>query len=776
MENYLDDLNEPQQQAVRYLDGPLLVIAGAGSGKTRVLTYKILHLLANNYEPWRILALTFTNKAAREMKERIEKMVGPKNAAKLWMGTFHHIFARILRIHAEKIGFRPNYTIYDTADSKSLVKSIIKHLNLDDKVYKPSIVLNQISWAKNQLISPEMYQANADLIKLDERAKRPRIYEIYRIYRARCLEANVMDFEDLLYYTNLLFRDNPDILSHYQEFFRYVLVDEYQDTNFAQHLIVKSLTQNSGNLCVVGDDAQSIYSFRGANIGNIINLRQQYPTLKIVKLEQNYRSTKNIINAANTLIDKNKNQIKKHIFSKNDDGDRISVIKCFSDFDEAGTVAAKISQLHITTHDSFEQFAILYRTNAQSRVLEESLRKRNIPYRIYGGLSFYQRKEIKDAVAYLRLALNPDDDEAFKRIVNIPARGIGETTMNNLISGAISHKVSLFDACLDLRSYAPEVKRAPAAKLLSFVNMMRQFNQLVQSGAQADTVVETILRDSSLLAMYRSDSTPENVSKLENLHELINAVKEFVETALETDENAAISLSDYLQQVSLATDQDSDDGPEERITLMTVHAAKGLEFNNVIIVGVEDDLFPSQMSKGSLREIEEERRLLYVAITRARNNCVMTYASSRFRNGMTMATRPSPFISDIDNAYLRFVNGGSPQSSGRGLWDSHSQPLFSKSVQREPRRQTPPATPAAPVFSSPRQQAPDSSGPASDDYTIHNPGELSMNLVIEHSRFGRGTIINIDTGQAEPRITVQFDNNGTKTLILKWAKFKIIGH
>ncbi|MDE6081564.1 MAG: UvrD-helicase domain-containing protein, partial [Muribaculaceae bacterium] len=391
-ENYLDDLNKPQKEAVRYCDGPLLVIAGAGSGKTRVLTYKIVHLLVNGYEPWRILALTFTNKAANEMKERIEKMVGAKTASRLWMGTFHSIFARILRNHAEKLGFKSNFTIYDTADSKSLIKSIIKHLDLDDKVYKPSIVQNQISWAKNQLISPEMYQSNHDLIKLDTQQRRPRLYEIYRLYRARCLEANAMDFDDLLYYTNLLFRDCPEILRHYQEYFRYVLVDEYQDTNFAQHLIVKALTQQTGNLCVVGDDAQSIYSFRGANIGNIINLKQQYPSLRTIKLEQNYRSTKNIINAANSLIDKNKTQIKKTIFSENDEGDRISVIKCYSDFEEAGTVAAKISQLHMTTHDSYEEFAMIYRTNTQSRLLEESLRKRNIPYRIYGGLSFYQRK------------------------------------------------------------------------------------------------------------------------------------------------------------------------------------------------------------------------------------------------------------------------------------------------------------------------------------------------------------------------------------------------
>lgn len=771
MEEYLNDLNEPQKAAVRYCDGPLLVIAGAGSGKTRVLTYKIVHLLVHGYEPWRILALTFTNKAADEMKKRIDNIMGHETTQKLWMGTFHSIFARILRNNAEKIGFKPNFTIYDTADSRSLIKSIIRHLNLDDKGYKPSVIQNQISWAKNQLISPEMYQSNNDLMKFDERQRRSKTYEIYRMYRARCLEANAMDFDDLLYYTNLLFRDNPEILRHYREFFRYVLVDEYQDTNFAQHLIVKALTQESGNLCVVGDDAQSIYSFRGANIGNIINLKQQYPTLRTIKLEQNYRSTQNIINAANSLIDKNKTQIKKTIFSENEKGDRISVIKCYSDFEEAGTVAAKVSQLRMTTHDSYEEFAILYRTNAQSRVLEESLRKRNIPYRIYGGLSFYQRKEIKDAVAYLRLAVNPNDDEAFRRIVNIPARGIGETTMNRLISGAIESHVSLMEACMDVAAYAPEVKRAAASKLMVFGQMMMKFGQMVNDGVNALEVTETILRETGLMAMYKSDSAPENISKLENLQELRSAVREFVETTEELDgEGGDTSLGSFLQQVSLATDQDTDDGPEERITLMTVHAAKGLEFNNVIIVGVEDDLFPSQMAKNSLREIEEERRLLYVAITRARNHCVMTFAASRFRNGMTMATKPSPFIGDIDGDYLKMVNlqGAYPES--RDIWKSPSRlradnyPASRSSVHASV---TPPVTPQP----QPEQKAEPS---APGTFSIHNAGELKTGMRIEHSRFGMGVITDIDTEMNDARITVCFKNEGKKTLILKWAKFNIL--
>ncbi|MDE7153931.1 MAG: UvrD-helicase domain-containing protein [Muribaculaceae bacterium] len=764
--NYLEELNKPQREAVKYCDGPLLVIAGAGSGKTRVLTYKIVHMLVNDYEPWRILALTFTNKAANEMTDRIKAMVGEKTAARLWMGTFHSIFARILRAHAEKLGFKSNFTIYDTADSKSLIKSIIRFMDLDDKVYKPSMVQNIISWAKNRLISPEMYSANSELLQLDRHAKRPLLHEIYRMYRARCLEANAMDFDDLLYYTNLLFRDYPDVLRHYQEFFRYVLVDEYQDTNFAQHLIVKSLTAESGNLCVVGDDAQSIYSFRGANIGNIINLRQQYANLKTIKLEQNYRSTQNIINAANSLIDKNKNQIKKTIFSENDPGERISVIKCYSDFDEAGTIASKISQLRMTTHDSFSDFAILYRTNAQSRVLEESLRKRNIPYRIYGSVSFYQRKEIKDAVAYLRLAVNPSDDEAFRRIVNYPARGIGETTVNNLVAGAMNSQVSLMEACSDIRRYAPEVKPAGATKLMAFAGMIRNFAEMVSENQYADRVVDEILRRSGLMELFTHDRTPENISRLENLQELKSAVKEFVDNTLETDGDTVPTLSAFLQLVSLSTDQDESGNDDDHVSLMTVHAAKGLEFNNVLIVGVEDDLFPSMMAKNSLNEVEEERRLLYVAITRARNHCVISYASSRFRNGMTTASRPSPFLGDIDPKYLKMLNTGSKSSSFSDSYtDSYSR-TTTGSFRQRPAERTPVFTPAPTTRTAPQ--------PSSGNFTVHDVSELTVGMTIEHSRFGKGTINAINTEMSDPRITVHFETEGDKTLILKWAKFNIL--
>ena len=642
MEQYIEQLNEQQRAAVLYTDGPELVIAGAGSGKTRVLTYKIVHLLYHGYEPWRILALTFTNKAAREMRERIEQLVGTDTAQKLWMGTFHSIFARILRLNATRIGYKSSFTIYDTSDSKSLVKSIVKDMDLDDKVYKPSALLNAISSAKNMLISPERYAELKDVREADRQARRPQTYAIYRAYRDRCFAANAMDFDDLLYYTNLLLRDNPDLLHHYQEYFRYVLVDEYQDTNFAQHVIVSQLCSESHKLCVVGDDAQSIYSFRGANIRNILNLKNSYPELKIFKLEQNYRSTQNIINAANSLIEKNVEQIRKQVFSKNSVGKRIDVVQSYSDFEEGYLVANRISQVKMRTHDSYEEFAILYRTNAQSRVLEESLRKRNIPYRIYGGLSFYQRKEVKDAVAYFRMALNPDDDEALKRIINYPSRGIGETTLNKLMRSAMTRNISIWQAINTLHEENPGLNSGTLKKLDAFASLINEFVELNRKEASADAVAETIINRSQLMAVLMSDRTPESISKRENLSELLNGAKQFV--SQRTEEGVTeVSLSDFMAEISLATDQDSDTAGEERITLMTVHAAKGLEFNNVFIVGVEEDLLPSALSQSSAAEIEEERRLLYVALTRARNYCMMSYASSRYRNGIG-GVHPPPCI------------------------------------------------------------------------------------------------------------------------------------
>lgn len=767
MEEYLDKLNPQQRDAVTYTDGPALVIAGAGSGKTRVLTYKIVHLLTHGYEPWRILALTFTNKAAREMRERIEQLVGPKTASRLWMGTFHSIFARLLRQNAERIGYKSNFTIYDTADSKSLVKSIIKDMDLDDKIYKPSAVLSAISAAKNALISPEKYATLKDVMDADKQSRRPLIYSIYRTYRDRCFSSGAMDFDDLLYYMNVLLRDNPDLLHHYQEFFRYVLVDEYQDTNFAQHVIVSQLCRENQNLCVVGDDAQSIYSFRGANISNILNLKRGYPNLQIFKLEQNYRSTQNIINAANSLIDKNTQQIKKNVFSKNEPGQRIEVVQSYSDFEEGYLVANRISQVKMRSHDSFEDFAILYRTNAQSRVLEESLRKRNIPYRIYGGLSFYQRKEVKDAIAYFRLAVNPYDDEALKRIINYPARGIGETTVNKLWRCAIDNKVSIWDIITDLDTYTPGVNSGTAKKLTAFSDMIQRFIDMNRQGATAEEVAARIIADTRILAVLLTDNTPENLSKQENINELMSGVREFVLNRTE-EGNDDLSLTSFLGEVSLATDQDLEEGDDaqERVTLMTAHAAKGLEFNNVFIVGVEEDLFPSAMSNGSLSEIEEERRLLYVAITRARKFCMLSYASSRYRNGMTTMCSPSRFIRDIDPAYLQLSSGtvlSTPKPSFASYRSSYHTPAPT------PRRSTATSTSApAPV---PNQPAKDTNVPGA---AIHKAGELEVGTVIEHTRFGRGTVTDIDTTQPDTRITVDFDNTGERVLLLKFARFSII--
>lgn len=771
MEDYLSKLNPQQREAVECLDRPELVIAGAGSGKTRVLTYKIVHLLAHGYEPWRILALTFTNKAAREMRERIESLVGTETSSKLWMGTFHSIFSRILHIHAERIGYKNNFTIYDSADSKSLVKMILRDMNLDEKEYKPGTVLNAISWAKNALLSPENYAADRQLTESDRRSRHPAMAQIYAAYMARCRVAGAMDFDDLLYYTNTLLSDNPDILRHYREFFRYVLVDEYQDTNFAQHRIIRLLTQESGTLCVVGDDAQSIYSFRGANIRNILELKREYPTLQIHKLEQNYRSTQNIINAANTLIAKNKDQIPKEIFSRNDVGERIEVVKSFSDFEEGYLVANRISQLKMRGTESYDGFAILYRTNAQSRVLEESLRKRNIPYRIYGGLSFYQRKEIKDAVSYLRLAVNPDDDEAVKRVINTPGRGIGETTVKKLAAAAIANSVSLIAVISDPERYDVAINKGTKAKLASFAALINSFIIFVREGNDADEVTSKVIHDSGLMAMYISETTPESVSKQENLHELMNAARSFVADKTEQGDSEHTSLNDFLSEISLATDQDSDEGGDEpRVTMMTIHAAKGLEFTNVFVVGVEEGLLPSMMCSCE-REIEEERRLLYVAITRAKKYCMLSYATSRFLNGQTKTSHPSRFIADIDMRYLRSDSGRDIAAASRQPRQSFGTPRF-EPLHRPSSAVT--AQPAQSIHSRTGIQ-PAAAAPANDaDYITHSSDALATGMTIEHQRFGEGTIIEIDRSQPDHKIVVDFSNVRQRTLLLKFARFKII--
>ena len=786
-EDYLGKLNEQQRAAVEYCDGPQLVIAGAGSGKTRVLTYKIVHLLQQGYEPWRIMALTFTNKAAREMRERIEPLAGPEVAAQLWMGTFHSIFSRLLRRNAELIGFKPDFTIYDQSDSRSLIKLIVKDMGLDDKVYKPATLQAHISNVKNALISPEDYARNQALIDADRDAQRPLTVNIYKAYWNRCRIACAMDFDDLLFYTNLLLRDHPDVLERYQEFFKYILVDEYQDTNFSQHLIVHQLSKKYNRLCVVGDDAQSIYSFRGANIDNILRLQHFYPDIKTFKLERNYRSTQTITDAANSLIEKNKGQIKKHLFSKNQVGERIPVIRCFSDYEEAYVVANQIAALKARQCDSYEDYAVLYRTNAQSRVLEEALSNggrrdkhgnmRNaIPYRIYGGLSFYQRKEVKDAICYFRMVINPDDDEALRRVINYPSRGIGDTTVGKITHCASENGVSMWQVMSDPEKYGLAVNRGTLAKLEGFITLMNALIELNRGGGDALTVATETIRRTKLKSVLMGDNTPENISRIENLDELMNAVNDFQQAKLESgDEHCQIG--DFLAETSLLTDQDMNDPDGEKVTLMTVHAAKGLEFRNVIIVGVEEDLFPSAMSMDSLAQIEEERRLLYVAITRAEVNCIITYATSRYHNGQTKSCVMSRFLRDIDQDFLLLGSTNSapvtPRPKTRTRFFTEAEPRPTRTMPTAKPKSRPAPVPPSPVTTSRPISPVPPPAPSNGNFTVHTVEELSEGCEILHQRFGRGTVTNIDTS-SDAKIDVAFLDGQTRKLLLKFAKFEIL--
>ncbi|MBR4829748.1 MAG: UvrD-helicase domain-containing protein [Muribaculaceae bacterium] len=787
-EEYLDLLNEQQRAAVEYCDGPQLVIAGAGSGKTRVLTYKIVHLLRQGYEPWRIMALTFTNKAAREMRERIEPLAGPEVAAQLWMGTFHSIFSRLLRRNAERIGFKPDFTIYDQSDSRSLIKLIVKDKGLDDKLYKPATVQTQISNAKNALITPDDYACNQGLIDADKDAMRPELVNIYKAYWNRCRIAGAMDFDDLLLYTNILLRDHKDVLEQYQEFFRYILVDEYQDTNFSQHMIVHQLSQKYNRLCVVGDDAQSIYSFRGANIDNILRLQRFYPDIKTFKLERNYRSTQTITDAANSLIKKNKGQIPKHLFSKNMVGNRIPVIQCYSDYEEAYVVANQIAALKAQQGDSYEDYAVLYRTNAQSRLLEEALSnggrrdkhgnvRSAIPYRIYGGLSFYQRKEVKDAICYFRLVINPDDDEAIRRVINYPSRGIGDTTVGKINHCATENGVSMWQVINHAEQFGLNVNRGTLTKLEGFTSLITGLIELNQNGADALTVAQETIKRSRLKSVLLGDNTPENISRIENLDELVNAVNDFQQGKEESGDQRC-QIGDFLAETSLLTDQDMNDPDGEKVTLMTVHAAKGLEFRNVIIVGVEEDLFPSAMSAGSLYQIEEERRLLYVAITRAEVNCVITYATSRYHNGQTKTCVMSRFLRDIDADFL--LMGSTNMSTMPSRQSRPSRPSFmdslSKYSEAKPRSTKNGTTKTAPAtrnITPPPAPAP-ASTPANGSFSIHTADELKVGCTILHQRFGRGMVTNIDTSGSDAKIDVTFSDGQTRKLLLKFAKFEIL--
>ncbi|MCL1626077.1 ATP-dependent helicase [Bacteroides caecicola] len=774
MMNYLDELNQSQRDAVLYNEGPLLVIAGAGSGKTRVLTYKIAYLLDNGYEPWSILALTFTNKAAREMKERIARQVGMERARYLWMGTFHSVFSRILRAEAAAVGFTPNFTIYDAADSKSLVKSIIKEMKLDDKTYRPGMVLGRISNAKNHLVLPDAYAASAEFYRSDQDAKIPLMREIYARYWERCRQSDAMDFDDLLVYTFLLFKQHPDICRRYAERFRYILVDEYQDTNFAQHSIVLQLTGTHSHVCVVGDDAQSIYSFRGANIDNILKFTQLYKDARLFKLEQNYRSTQTIVKAANSLIAKNKEQIRKEVFSEKDKGEPIPVYSAYSDMEEGEIVANKIGRLHARDGYAYSDCAVLYRTNAQSRIFEESLRKHNLPYRIYGGLSFYQRKEIKDVIAYFRLAVNPNDEEAFKRVINYPTRGIGDTTLNKLIEAATREKVSLWAVLNEPLSYNVSINKGTHTKLQGFRDLIAGFVEGVET-KDAYELGSGIIRQSGILGDIYQDRSPENLSRQENIEELVNGIHDFCSMRRE-EGNDRIRLTDYLSEISLLTDQDSNaDEDQPKVTLMTIHSAKGLEFKNVFVVGMEEGLFPSLMSSDSYRALEEERRLFYVAITRAEDHCFLSYAKNRLKYGKMEFCNPSRFLKDIDARYLSL-----PQDTSLTRQvDEYSSRFRSNFSRRdespvsatdmfadEPRR-----------FVKPQPQRTLRKVPVSSSASVGAGGTapVSPGQQIEHERFGKGEILRVEGTGDNCKATVRFQNAGEKQLLLKYARFKVIG-
>ncbi len=762
----LDRLNESQRAAVEFCDGPSLVIAGAGSGKTRVLTHKIAYLLEQGLPPYYILALTFTNKAAREMKSRISELVGEKRARSLWMGTFHAIFSRILRNEAEAIGFQSNFTIFDSSDSNNLLKLIIRDMDLDDKQYRPGAVHNQISRAKNSLITPAMYAGNAEILEYDRMARRPKLFEIYQRYQNRLRSGNSMDFDDLLMYTNILFRDHRDILERYRNQFQYILVDEYQDTNFAQHHIVRQLAEEHHRVCVVGDDAQSIYSFRGANIDNILKFKSNFPETQIFKLEQNYRSTQNIVNAANSLIKKNNEQIFKNIYSENEEGEKIEIRSAFSDFEEGLIVSNKIARMRLEKHASFSDFAILYRTNAQSRIFEEALRKNNIPYRIYGGLSFYQRKEIKDVISYFRIIVNPNDEEAFRRIINYPARGIGDVTVGKISSAAQQHNISLWQALGAPLDYNIGVNAGTAKKLEGFHTIISDFIDR-NKWMNAFELAQEVLKKSGIAGEAYDDMTPEGMSRTQNIQELLNAMNEFVATRQEQGEENN-QLVDFLSEVSLLTDQDTDKEAEnEKVTLMTVHSAKGLEFQHVFVVGLEEDLFPSAMAKSEIRGLEEERRLFYVALTRARKTCTITYAKSRFKNGQINDATESRFLKDIDPSFVSMDKKTESEVSRSAPADDFWGSMREQRLQQT--TTTHRTAPAAPQKRVPVHQT-TSAIPLSEEASA-----LEVGHIIEHERFGRGVVTAIEMNGNDRRAFVEFDSAGRKQLLLKFAKFSIVG-
>jgi len=776
MQQYIAQLNEAQQAPVFQKDGPMIIIAGAGSGKTRVLTVRISYLMSLGVDAFNILALTFTNKAAREMKKRIADIVGNNEAKNLWMGTFHSVFAKILRIEAEKLGYPSNFTIYDTQDSVRLISAIIKEMQLDKDIYKPKQVYGRISSYKNSLITVKAYFNNPELMEADAMSKKPRMGEIYQNYVERCFKSGAMDFDDLLLKTNELLNRFPDVLAKYQDRFRYILVDEYQDTNHSQYLIVRALSDRFQNICVVGDDAQSIYAFRGANINNILNFQKDYDNVKTYRLEQNYRSTKNIVEAANSIIDKNKTKLDKVVWTANDFGPKIKVHRSITDGEEGRFVAGEIFEQKMRNQLMNGQFAILYRTNAQSRAIEDALRKRDIPYRIYGGLSFYQRKEIKDVLSYLRLVINPKDEEALVRVINYPARGIGDTTVEKLTVAANHYKRSIFEVMEHIDKIDLKLNAGTKQKLQDFVTMIKSF-QVINEQQDAFVLTEHVAKKTGLIQELKKDATPEGIARIENIETLMGGIKDFIEGQKEVD-GARGALSEFLEDVALATDLDNDTGDDDRVALMTIHLAKGLEFPYVFVVGMEEDLFPSAMSLNTRSELEEERRLFYVALTRAEHQAYLTYAQSRYRWGKLTDAEPSRFIEEIDDQYLEYINpmdrGGYTYKPSIDL-DIFGDIDKSKLRLSKPVAGIPPKTYGEePSSSANIRKLKPVSGTAPVAGNLFD-NKLAVGNVVMHERFGKGEIVNMEGVGADRKAEIKFEVGGIKKLLLRFAKLDVIG-
>ena len=772
METYLSQLNDAQLAPTTHVDGPLMVIAGAGSGKTRVLTFRIAYLMSKGIDPFNILALTFTNKAAKEMKARIAQIVGESEAKNLWMGTFHSVFAKILRIESDRLGYPSNFTIYDTQDSERLIATVIKEMNLDKDVYKTKQIRSRISSFKNSLITVRAYFNNPELVEADAMAKRPKMGEVYKNYVDRCFKAGAMDFDDLLLKTNELLTRFPDVLAKYQDRFRYILVDEYQDTNHSQYLIVRALADRFHNICVVGDDAQSIYAFRGANINNILNFQRDYPDAELYRLEQNYRSTKTIVNAANSIISHNKSKIEKVVWTANDAGNKIKVHRSLTDGDEGRFVASTIFEMKMNEQRNNKDFAILYRTNAQSRALEDALRKRDIPYRIYGGLSFYQRKEIKDLLSYLRLIINPADEEALKRVINFPARGIGQTTIDKLTIAANQQNKTIFEVLTGSNLAEIGINAGTKAKLNDFVIMIQSF-QVMNQTADAFELAEHVAKTSGIIREFKKDATPEGVARVENLEELLNGIRDFVEGQKEIADTTG-SLAEFLEDVALATDLDQEDADDDRVALMTIHLAKGLEFPYVFIVGLEEDLFPSAMSMNTRAELEEERRLFYVALTRAETQAYLTYTLSRYRWGKLIDAEPSRFIEEIDQQFLDIITPiqeqrFNPMLSADIFGDVEPDVVRFKKPQIRKKEVTPPK------FVAPKNLKPISKATSSNATTNLFDGNLTVGNIVSHLRFGKGKVLSIEGKGTDTKAEINFEHGGVKKLLLKFAKLDIIG-